>query len=499
MPRRTLLPFLAAVVLAGAGTAEARPPAAPPGIDATPPLRLVPPAEPHGRVRIDALATAPGIDRVVFFLDGQEAGADAAAPFGLELELDPSAGERHLRAEAFDRDGRSLGEDTLTVGAEARPFEVAIRRLDPATAPGADGSEGVEVELAVSLPSGARLERVELHHNRTPVARLEAPPFRVRLDLPAPAPEDYLRAVAVLEDGTAVEDARPLAFLVEPDGAARPTGAGSAFGEHVEVRLLELYAVATDRRGRQVRGLGPEDFRVLLDGRALPVEHFREAHQVPLALGLLVDSSDSMGPIMEDTREAAARFLERTLAPGDRTFLVDVDTRPRLAHAATGEPAELALSFEGLAVGGDTALYDSIALGLLELRNVPGRRALVVLTDGRDVGSQLDLGRCRRLAGGAGIPVYVLSLGGLAEGRTRPDRSLRLRAFADETGGRLYPVVSFEDLDRAYEEIESDLRSQYVLGVATGRALTGEELARLEVRAERRGLRVRAAARSATP
>jgi VWFA-related protein len=150
-------------------------------------------------------------------------------------------------------------------------------------------------------------------------------------------------------------------------------------------------------------------------------------------------------------------------------------------------------------VGGDTALYDSIALGLLELRNVPGRRALVVLTDGRDVGSQLDLGRCRRLAGGTGIPVYVLSLGGLAEGRTRPDRSLRLRAFADETGGRLYPVVSFEDLDRAYEEIESDLRSQYVLGVATGRALTGEELARLEVRAERRGLRVRAAARSATP
>lgn len=452
-------------------------------------------------MRIDALATAAGIGRVVFLLDGEEAGADGAAPFGLELELDPAAGPRTLRAVAYDRHGRSLGEDSLTLGEEARPFEVAIRRIDAAPAAGTPGLEGVEVEveLAVALPPGARLDRVELHHNRTPVASLDAPPFRVRLGLPPPAPEDYLRAVAFLDDGTAVEDARLLTSLAASAVAGPAAGTGPGFTERVEVRLLELYAVATDRRGRPVRGLGPDDFQVLLDGRELPVEHFREAHQVPLALGLLVDSSDSMGPIMAETREAAARFLDRTLTPADRTLLVDIDTRPRLAHGATAEPASLARSFEGLAVGGDTALYDSIALGFIELRSVPGRRALVVLTDGRDVGSHWDLGRCRRLAGGTGIPVYVLSLGGLAEGRTRPDRSLRLRAFADETGGRLYPVVSFDDLDRAYEEIQSELRSQYVLGVATGRALSAEELARIEVRAGRRGLRVRAAARSPTP
>ncbi|HUP42009.1 MAG TPA: hypothetical protein VM599_02245, partial [Thermoanaerobaculia bacterium] len=80
---------------------------------------------------------------------------------------------------------------------------------------------------------------------------------------------------------------------------------------------------------------------------------------------------------------------------------------------------------------------------------------------------------------------------------TRPDRNLRLEAFARDTGGRLFPVMSAKELDRAYDLIGAELRSQYVLGIAHDRALDAGELAEIEVRVEDRGVRVRAATRAA--
>jgi len=119
-----------------------------------------------------------------------------------------------------------------------------------------------------------------------------------------------------------------------------------------------------------------------------------------------------------------------------------------------------------------------------------------VLTDGEDSSSFLGLGRCLELARRSGVPIYVVSVGGLDERTTHPDRNLRLEAFARDTGGRLYPVTSRRELDRVYDEIRGELRSQYVLGVAADRALTADELAGLEVRVRDRAVRVRAATRT---
>jgi Ca-activated chloride channel family protein len=480
--------LLAAGLLAAPGAAEARRPLSVPGPapPASPPILLVPPPAAAGPVRIDAIATDPGIDRVLFFLDGEAAGSDGRAPFRVRLELAPAPGPRTVRAVALDRAGRPLGEDSVTFGGpEPAVFEVAIRRLARGPAAGS-GAVEVEVEVDVAVPPGARLERLELYRNGELLARLAEPPFRARLALPEPAPEDYLRAVAHLADGTAREDARPLAAPV----------AGSGHGERLEVNLVEVFAVATGRAGGPVQGLGPRDFRVRLAGRELPIERFREAHQVPLTLALLVDSSTSMRAIMEETRKAAGRFLDRVLAAGDRAFLVDVDTRPRLVQQLTGEPADLAAAFAHLEADGDTALYDAMVLALVELRRHVGRRALVVISDGEDSSSHLGLGRCLDLARRSGVPAYLLSVGGLDVRKARPDRNLRLEAFARETGGRLYPVTSERELDRAYDEIGGELRSQYVLGVAADRALTAAELAGLEVEARDRRVQVRATTRA---
>lgn len=477
------------------------------------PLLLVPPEDRFGRPRIEALAADPEIDRVVFFLDGDELGTDDRRPYRMKIDLGRArsapATTRSIRAVAYDRDGSVVGEDLLELvasGGDLRPapasgaaaggplapraglFDVAIREVRGNAAAGS-----VELVIRVSVPSDGRLRDVQVFRNDRLAARLPPPAgsastgggtteLRTRLDTPDARPSDYLRVLARLEDGRALEDARPLV--------------GTVSAERLDVCLVDLFVVVTNRWGEPVRGLGREDFRVRLhgrDGRQVPVTRFREASEVPLALGLLVDSSESMRLIMDETKEAAQRFLERTLVPGDEAFLVDVDTVPRLVHAMSPSPAELAAAFADLEPGGTTALYDAILLGLLRLERHPGRRALVVLTDGRDFGSDFGPRRCRRHATGAGVPVYVLSLAGMPGDRTSPERNFRLEALARATGGRVLPVQSLEGIDRAYREIDRELRSQYVLGLSSDRVLTAEELDAIEVQVTRPGLQVRAA------
>lgn len=285
-----------------------------------------------------------------------------------------------------------------------------------------------------------------------------------------------------------------LAAAGEPPGASPPHPVPQ--GESVDVTLVELYAVATRRGGRPVAGLNKDDFRVRLGGRELPIAWVREAAEVPLLLGLLVDSSDSMAPVMDEARAAGDRFLDQVLAEGDRALMVDIDTEARLVRPLTADANALAAAFEELEVGGDTALYDAIALGVTELAKVPGRRALVALTDGRDVGSDESSRSCRRLARRAGVPVYFLAIAGAGTTSGSARHNLLLSAFARETGGDLYWIVSPDEIGRAYEALEDELRNQYVLGVTPGRPLDEDEVAAIEVDVRGHGgVTVRAARR----
>lgn len=467
-------------------------------------LLLVPPTDRSRRPRLDALAAHPDIDRVAFYVDGRPVGTDGRRPYRMKIDLGAgastdAAGHRSVRAVAYDRRGAVLAEDTLALAATGLPARPAERSFDVAIA-GIDrnpASGVTEVVARVSVPSGARLDRIELFHNERPAVRREAgeiasapPPrstatgadaaltVRLPIDTRSAGPEDFVRLVARLDDGRTLEDARPLV--------------GASAEDRLDVCLVDLFAVVSDRWGEPVRGLAAEDFRVRLGEREMPLERFREASEVPLALGMLVDSSESMRPIMDRTKRAARRFLERTLMPGDEAFLVDVDTVPRLVHGASSSPAALAAAFGELEPGGTTALYDAILLGLLQLERHPGRRALVVLTDGRDFGSDFGPKISKRHAQRAGVPIYVLSMAGLPGWRTNPDRNFRLEALARDTGGRVLPVHTLEGLERAYAEIDRELRNQYVLSLGSDRVLTPDELADLDVEVHRPGAKVRA-------
>jgi VWFA-related protein len=443
-----------------------------------------------GRTEIDTMVTTELIRRAVFYLDGEEVATDERPPFSATLDLGARAEPHTVRVVAQDRSGVPLGEHEITLNRRSAPFDVTITQLRPVHSHrprglAGEGGSFTQVEARVSVPPDAALDRVEVYRNEELIATLRQPPWTARLphtgEGAEPGASDYVRVLAVLEDGRSLEDVRLLA--------------AGAPGERVEVNLVELFAVVTNPDGKPVEDLDPDDFRITWNGRRQEVERFQVADDVPLTLGLLVDTSGSMWPLMVDTKQAAGRFLVQTLIEGDRAFLVGFADRAKLLHPATGDPLELLGSFRRLVAGGATALYDSIVFSLAQIQETSGRRALVLLTDGYDQGSRFGTRRAIHDARRLAVPVYVVSLAGLYSERGSVRRA-DLEAITEHTGGRIYYIRDAGELSGAYDEINRELRSQYVLAFGTERFLTEEELEEIDVEMVRGGLEVRWAAGS---
>lgn len=435
------------------------------------PGRVVRLLQPRGRLSgptlIETLVSDFAIAKVEFQVDGKRVTVDEKEPFEARIELAGPGKPQRITAVALTADGQRLGEDVLEVNAVNRPFRVRFTQV----APTAEG--GLDLAADVSLPGEAKLARVELFVNEERVAQLAAPPFKARVA--KASSEGFVRVLAVLANGDQAEDVRLL-------GA-------QGLGEQIDVTLVQLYVVATDKEGRPVQDLEPAEFTVLRKGKPVRVDSARFAGDVPLRVGLVIDTSGSMQYLLEDTRRAAAQFLGQTLNREDSAFLVDFSNRPRLRHRATGKVFDLVASLRGLKADGATALFDAIVFSLVEFADGPGRRALVLLTDGEDYGSKFGATRAVRDARRLGVPVYVIALGGprALSGGSR----MEVEATASRTGGRLYFAEGGGDLDQAYGEINKELRSQYLLTFYVEGSLTTEDLGSFEVKLRRKGLETR--------
>lgn len=476
-------PGPAAVRLAGSEEAWyeiTRPTGAPTTSRAQPTVvRLVPPRRQpvSGTTRFDALVSSTAVARVGFELDGEEVASRKRTllerPFAARIDLADPPRLQTLRAVAYDSDGRELGSDTLVVNEIDAPLRVHISELsgDPA-------SGSVELAANVTVPTGARLERVEVYRNQTLVARFDSAPVRTRVPTPDAGPEDYVRVAAFLTDGSSIDD---VVLLADPGGA-----------EKVEVNLVELHVVVTDGDGQTVEDLALEDFTIVHQGNRQPPQSFAYADDVTLLLGLVVDTSGSMKPLMHDTRKAAAKFLGSTVLPQDSAFLVGFDLQPRLLHPTTSDLPLLLRDLTKLQADGATALYDAIVFSMPQFDSQGGRKALVVLSDGDDHESRFGPRYCIELGQKTGVPIYVIGLGGLSVyGSLRPYSKKDLRRITSETGGRLYLVDSISELDRAYAQINAELRSQYSLSFYTDDDLDTAERRDVKVEIRRPGLTAR--------
>jgi Ca-activated chloride channel family protein len=456
-------------------------------------IRLLPPSPKpgggllSGKVGFDTLTIDPEVAVVEFYLDGERVSRRAWPPFETKLTLADPPREQVVRAVALAANDRVLGEDSLVVNRVDPPFKVRVASI-ARTSGGA-----LEVRADLSMPRRGELERVAFFLGDRALGEMTRPPFVARVESADVDPETFVRVVATLRDGREREN---VALLDE-----------KVFVEHVDVRMVELQLVVTDRTGTAVGGLGVEDFEVLEGNQTRRPENLYPAERVGLLLGLAIDSSGSMWPLWDQTRSAARYFLDHTLGERDRAFLVDFDSELRLVESPTADRQSLAWGLERLSPHGGTVLYDSILFSMLQYEGEHGRRALIVLTDGVDSESRSDPRRAIEFGRRLGVPVYVIALSGTSgtaagpgwqHSSARTTASMEeaaarneLRLITDPTGGRLFHVVTPEQMSRAFAEIQEELHRQYVLTYYTERQ-PGEGGAP-EVRVKRAGLEVRSA------
>ncbi len=239
--------------------------------------------------------------------------------------------------------------------------------------------------------------------------------------------------------------------------------------------LVLVPVSVTDPSNRYVLGLEKEDLRLFEDGVEQKVTHFSN-EDAPLSIGLLVDTSGSMGAKLDTSRRAVAEFL-KTLNTADEAFLVEFSDQAQLAVPLTSDAGAIESSMTSATSGGLTALLDAVNMGLQEMKRAKNpRKALLIISDGGDNNSTYTSTQISDLVREADVQVYAmgvfepsLSFGlssGLKTGRlgtAELDGPRLLSAIADQTGGRALAATNLRDLPGIAERIGIELRNQYVL------------------------------------
>ena len=294
----------------------------------------------------------------------------------------------------------------------------------------------------------------------------------------------------------------------------------------VDVNLVRVPCVVTDDSGVPVTDLRRENFAVFEDGALREIKYLWQETDLPLTVGLVVDISGSVAKYVEEHRQIVLQFLGQTLSKHDRAFLVSVGIQQRLVVDVTNSTESLRAGVEAITsqeaeILGDPCskgkrfrlLFRSVVLpctspiwngvffaARLKLNPQPGRKAMLLLTDGWDMGSDHGLTDAIEACQSADTMVYSIRFFDLgpewlsARAKRNLERHLMnakrdLGQLSSETGGRVYDGES-ANMRAIFKSIEADLRSQYVIGYTQPRA-PKQGYHRIKVRVNRPGLVVR--------
>jgi VWFA-related protein len=344
------------------------------------------------------------------------------------------------------------------------------------------------VEAELKIPAGSRLRRLSFYWKDREMATLVDPPWRSTLTLPIGDPEGFLRAEAQLDDGRVAEDV----VVMTQKG----------FGEQIGVDLVDLFVVAVDRNGKPVLGLEEADFAVYEDGSAQAIETFAVAGDLPITVGLAIDSSSSLFVHMPAVRHAAERFADSLVRARDRAFLIGFGSAPRLVAPLTGNLQRVRDGIRSLEPHGSTAVWSALEMALEQIESVAGRRALVVFYDGDDEDAGDSFQRSLAIARRSRVPVYLILMND--EAARTDGRSLESRAFVSRLdrltragGGRVYYVPADRKrstealLDQIFDSIAEELRSHYLITYYPELEPGGPLWRPVEVRIDQRGVTAR--------
>jgi len=422
-------------------------------------IRLLAPQEPLlvGRVRFAAVVSDPAVERVDFLLDGAQEAVRRAPPFEADLDLGPLPRTRRVEAVARNARGEHLGSDVLLVNSGNSDF--SIRLFAPGAESGAGGSVvasgSVTVEAEVALSRNVKVSSVEFFWVDTLVGTLYSGPFRQRVVLPEDNSRGFVRAVVTLADGAVAEEV----LFVNTAGSS----------ERLQVTLVEVLAVVTDPAGNPVPDLDRSVFTLKEEGDVQEIAAFSSAEALPLTVGLAVDSSASMFMKLPRVQLAAMGFLRDLMQERDRGFVIGFGREPQLMSPTTGDVDRLVDGVEAMRPDGFTSIWKGIVYSLVQLQGAPGKKALIVYSDGADEDPDFSYRAARRFARVVGVPIYVILSNNeivRTQGRGLNIRGFlgRLRDLVDDVGGKVYFTRVGDNLEDVYAEIGEELRSQYVLG-----------------------------------
>jgi Ca-activated chloride channel homolog len=218
----------------------------------------------------------------------------------------------------------------------------------------------------------------------------------------------------------------------------------------VDTNMVLIPVSVTDVLNRPVAGLEKENFQLFDDKVEQNIASFSMENE-PIAIGLVFDTSSSMGNLLGASRMAATEFI-RTAEKDDEFCLVQFDSAPRLVVPLTSDPDKIRSELLFSKAKGNTALLDAIYLGLHEIKKSSRqRKALIVISDGEDNNSRYTYGEVRDVLRESDVLIYAIGVSGL------------LSQITSQTGGRLYPIGGghFEDIAL---KIGIDLRNRYMIG-----------------------------------
>jgi Ca-activated chloride channel homolog len=233
-----------------------------------------------------------------------------------------------------------------------------------------------------------------------------------------------------------------------------------------DTTLVLVPVSVTDPSNRYVLGLEKQDFHLFEDDVPQTITHF-SSEDAPLSIGLLVDTSGSMGFKLDTSRRAVVEFL-KTLNTSDEAFLVEFSDQADLAVSLTSDSAAIEDKLTSITSGGLTALLDAVHTGLQEMKRAKNpRKALLIISDGGDNNSRYTATQIAGLVREADVQIYAMGVFEpvLSFGLTTAEMSgpKLLSEIANQTGGRALAATNLRDLPGIAERIGIELRNQYVL------------------------------------
>lgn len=231
----------------------------------------------------------------------------------------------------------------------------------------------------------------------------------------------------------------------------------------VEVERVNMLFTVSDKKNRFVNNLSKGDFEILEAGKPQSIIEFAAESDLPLRLGILIDTSNSIRDRFKFQQEAAIEFVNSVMRPQDKAVVVSFDSGAELITDLTPDTEKIAKAIRSLRPGGGTSLYEAIYFACRDklMQDQPlhkYRRAMIIISDGEDNQSNYTRDQALEMAHKSDVVVYTISTNIT---RVPTDGDKVLKYFAKETGGLVFFPFKVEDLSQSFENIANELRHQY--------------------------------------